>query len=494
MCLAVNHNIREREYNVVGRKSEIKTLNRLYESKKAELVPIYGRRRVGKTYLVDETFSGRFTFRHAALSPADEESRGLLQAQLDHFYQSLVRYGMQETKKPKTWSEAFILLEKHLENKDTGNRQLVFLDELPWLDTAKSGFMRAFEGFWNNWGCHKKNLMVIVCGSANSWILDNLINNHGGLYDRVTYEINLSPFTLHECEEFYKENGINFSRYDIVQSYMIFGGIPYYMGYMDGEKSFAQNVDDMFFIRKAKLLYEFDRLFDSVFVNPEAVKRIVSLLYTKNAGFTRREITSKLKITDGGRLSRNLNALIAGDFIMKYVPFGFKKREEHYKLIDPFCLFYLHFVKFTQKNNPKFWQQNTTMQAVATWRGYAFENVCFNHIEQIKDSLGISGVITTNSAWSKRADDEDGMQIDLLLCRNDNVINMCEIKFYSGDFVVNKSYYNVLMQRQEALAKEVSWKMIVYNTLITTSGLKKNEYSGIFTNTITLDDLFRDKR
>ena len=479
---------------MIGREYETKVLNRLYDRNRAELVAVYGRRRVGKTYLIDETFSDRFTFRHAALSPADEEARGLLQAQLDHFYHSLVIYGMDGAEKPASWAEAFLLLEKHLQRMDNGSRQVVFLDELPWLDTPKSGFMRAFEGFWNNWGCHRKNLMVIVCGSANSWILDHLINNHGGLYDRVTYEINLSPFTLHECEAYYRENGIAFSRYDIVQSYMVFGGIPYYMGYMDGEKSFAQNVDDMFFARKAKLLNEFDRLFDSVFVNPEAVKRIVRLLHTRNAGYTRREITEKLKITDGGRLSRNLNALIAGDFIMKYVPFGFKKREEHYKLTDPFCLFYLHFMKTTQQNNTKFWQQNTTNQTVVTWRGYAFENVCFNHIEQIKDALGISGVITTNSAWSKRADDEDGVQIDLLLCRNDNVINMCEIKFYSGEFTVNKSYYNTLLQRQEALAKEVSWKMVVHNTLITTNGLKKNEYSGIFTNTITLNDLFRESR
>ena len=479
---------------MIGREYETKVLNRLYDRNRAELVAVYGRRRVGKTYLIDETFSDRFTFRHAALSPADEEARGLLQAQLDHFYHSLVIYGMDGAEKPASWAEAFLLLEKHLQRMDNGSRQVVFLDELPWLDTPKSGFMRAFEGFWNNWGCHRKNLMVIVCGSANSWILDHLINNHGGLYDRVTYEINLSPFTLHECEAYYRENGIAFSQYDIVQSYMVFGGIPYYMGYMDGEKSFAQNVDDMFFARKAKLLNEFDRLFDSVFVNPEAVKRIVRLLHTRNAGYTRREITEKLKITDGGRLSRNLNALIAGDFIMKYVPFGFKKREEHYKLTDPFCLFYLHFMKTTQQNNPKFWQQNTTSQTVVTWRGYAFENVCFNHIEQIKDALGISGVITTNSAWSKRADDEDGVQIDLLLCRNDNVINMCEIKFYSGEFTVNKSYFNTLMQRQETLAKEVSWKMTVHNTLITTNGLKKNEYSSIFTNTITLNDLFRESR
>ena len=479
---------------MIGREQEVKELNKLYNKNKAELVAIYGRRRVGKTYLVDETFSGRLTFRHAALSPADEEAKGLLQAQLEHFYNSLLFHGMEKTEKPKSWLEAFFLLEKHLQDIDDGSRQVVFLDELPWLDTPQSGFIRAFEGFWNNWGCHRKNLMVIVCGSANSWILDKLINNHGGLYDRVTYEIKLSPFTLHECEEFYKENNVLFSRYDIVQSYMVFGGIPYYMGYMDGEKSFAQNVDQVFFAKKPKLLNEVDRLFDSVFVSPEAVKSIVRLLYTRNAGFTRREITEKLKITDGGRLSGNLNALIASDFIIKYVPFGFKKREEHYKLIDPFCIFYLRFINLQPNNNPKFWQQNTTEQSVVIWRGFAFENVCFNHVDQIKDALGISGVITTNSAWSKRDDDEEGMQIDLILGRNDNVINMCEIKFYSEDFVVTKAYYKTLMHRQEVLAKAVSRKMVVHSTLITTNGITKNEYSGIFTNVLTLDDLFRQSR
>lgn len=479
---------------MIGRKREIRELNQLYEKNKAELVAIYGRRRVGKTFLVDETFADRITFRHAALSPADEESRGLLQAQLQHFYNSLDLYGMEKTEKPKSWLDAFLLLEKFLQKIDDGSRQVVFLDELPWLDTPQSGFMRAFEGFWNNWGCHRKNLMVIVCGSANSWILDNLINNHGGLYGRVTREIKLSPFNLNECEEYYKENDVVFSRYDIVQSYMIFGGIPYYMGYMDAGKSFAQNIDEVFFAKKPRLQNEFDRLFDAVFVNPEAIKSIVRLLYTRNAGYTRREITEKLGISDGGRLSRNLNALIASDFIIKYVPFGMSKREEHYKLIDPFCLFYLHFINPQAQTNHKFWQQNTTEQMVVTWRGFAFENVCFNHINQIKDALGIAGVITTSSAWSKREDDESGLQIDMLLCRNDNVINMCEIKFYSGVFVVNKGYYNTLLQRQETLAKEVSRKMVVHNTLITTNGIKNNEYSGIFTNVVTMDDLFKESR
>ena len=332
--------------------------------------------------------------------------------------------------------------------------------------------------------------MVVICGSANSWVLDKLINNHGGLYGRVTYEIKLSPFTLRECEEFYRSRDVQFSQYDITQSYMIFGGIPCYLGYIDKEASLAQNVDRLFFARNAVLKPEYDRLFDSVFANPEAIKSIVQLLYTRNSGFTRREITERLKITDGGTLSNNLRALLSSDFIVRYVPFGFSKREEHYKLIDPFCLFYLFFVKGQTKINEKYWQQNIISQPIVTWRGYAFEHVCFNHIDQIKHALGISGVITTHSAWSKKDDDQEGMQIDLLIERSDNVINMCEIKFTSEEFVVNKSYYKTLLSRPERIREMVSSKISVQSTLITTYGLKHNEYSSAFTNVITLEDLF----
>lgn len=397
---------------------------------------------------------------------------------------------MEETRKPDSWLEAFLLLEKYLQKIDNGSRQLVFLDELPWLDTPRSGFVTAFEGFWNNWGCHRKNLMVIVCGSANSWIQDKLINNHGGLYNRVTYEIKLSPFTLKECEEFYAENGVRFSRYDIVQSYMIFSGIPFYMGYMDGRFSLAQNVDRIFFAKTGKLQNEYDRLFDSVFVNPEAVKKIVEFLSSRNAGFTRREIIDKLGMSDGGRLSRNLNALIASDFVVRYVPFGLGKREEHYKLTDPFCLFYLHFLKEWNHESDEYWQQNVVSQPVTVWRGFAFENACFNHVAQIKKALGIQGVSASVSAWSKRGDDRSGTQIDLLISRKDNVINMCELKFYGGEFTVNKDYYRKLLHRQELLMEEASPKISVRSTLITTYGLEHNEYSGVFTNVVLLDDLF----
>lgn len=475
---------------MIGRKQEVSELNRIYNRNKAELVAIYGRRRVGKTFLVDETFEGKITFRHAGLSPEKEDPRGLLKLQLEHFYNSLDIQGMEKCDKPTNWLEAFLLLEKFLQTKDDGSRQVVFLDELPWLDTPKSGFIRAFEAFWNTWGCHRKNLMVIVCGSANSWIQDKLINNHGGLYNRVTYEMKLSPFNLSECEQLYKEYNVNMSRYDIVQSYMIFGGIPYYMGYINPKMSLAQNVDNLFFNRDAVLRDEYNRLFASIFTNPNVEKNIVSLLYTRNAGYTRKEIVEKLKITDGGSLSKNLNALISSDFVIKYVPFGFGKREEHYKLIDPFCIFYLHFIE-GQKNGEKFWQQNATSASISSWRGFAFENVCFNHIEQIKFALGIPAVITETSAWSKKEDDTDGVQIDLLINRNDNVINMCEIKYYSGPFKVDKEYYAKILGRQTILSEKVSSKTSIHSTLITTFGLTDNEYSSAFVNTVTLEDLFR---
>lgn len=474
---------------MIGREKEKKELEKLYASGQAEMVAVYGRRRVGKTYLVDEVLRGKITFRHAGLSPTGEPV-GLLRAQLDHFYNSLKLYGLENEQRPGNWLDAFFMLEKLLQNIDDGSRQVVFLDELPWLDSPRSGFIRAFEGFWNTWGCHRNNLMVVICGSANSWMMNELINNHGGLYGRVTHEIKLSPFTLAECEAFYSSKNIPFSRYDIVQSYMIFGGIPYYMGYMDEELSLAQNVDRVFFDKNAPLKSEYDRLFESVFKNPEVIKSIVELLYTRNMGYTRKEIAEKLQVADGGHLTKNLNALTASDFVTRYVPFGLSKREEYYKLIDPFCMFFLHFVKRQTEKNNYFWQQNSTMPGIVAWRGLAFENVCFNHIPQIKNALGISGVITSESAWTKKADDEEGMQIDLLIIRKDNVVNMCEIKFYSDDFVVSKEYYRTIQRRSEKLQAMLSPKTAVYSTLITSYGLKKNEYSSVFIKTINFDNLF----
>lgn len=475
---------------MIGRKREIHDLNEKYAGKEAELIAVYGRRRVGKTYLIDELFKDRITFRHSGLSPIEREGGGLLKKQLDQFYYSLLSQGMEDARKPKSWLEAFFLLEKYLQDRDDGSRQLVFLDEMPWMDTPRSGFLTAFEGFWNNWGCHRKNLMVIVCGSASSWILDNLINNHGGLYNRLTFEIKLEPFTLKECEDFFRERDINMSRYDIVQSYMAVGGIPYYLGYFRKNLSLAQNIDELFFKKNAILRDEYNRLFESIFARPELMKRIVRKLSERNRGLTREELLKKTGMKDGEVFTRCMNALVESDIVIRYVPFGGRKNDVHYRLVDPLCIFWLHFKEKKAISEENFWQQNLDNQTVVSWRGIAFENVCWCHLPQIKNALGISGVSTEFSAWTKKPDDERGLQIDMLIIRRDDVINMCEIKYYSDDFKVDQKYYRTLLRRQTALLEEASAKTSVHSTLITTYGLVHNEYSGAFTDVVTMDDLF----
>ena len=474
------------------KKKEIQELNDLYSSGNAEFVAIYGRRRVGKTYLVDQTFEGRITFRHTGLSPIENRKTddGLLRSQLRSFHESMLRQGLEADHCPKDWIEAFFMLSMALQKIDDGSRQLIFLDELPWMDTPRSFFITALENFWNGWACHRPNFMLIVCGSANSWIMNKLVNNHGGLYGRLTYQIKLSPFTLGECEEYFKSRNIDLTRYDIVQSYMILGGIPYYIGYMKRQLSLAQNIDNMFFIKGAQLRDEYNRLFSSVFDNPDRVKEVVAFLSRRNAGYTRDEIAAYLEISNGGTLSVILSALVASDFVIKYVPFGLSKRKVHYKLVDQFCLFYLKFVEGHDSLSEGFWLQNLSSQNIVTWRGLAFENVCFNHISQIKNALGISGVKTTQSAWSKRGDDEEGAQIDLLISRADNIVNLCEIKFYNDLFTVDGDYYRVMMRRQSLLEPYLKRGMGIHNTLITTFGLFRNKYSGVFTNVVTLDELF----
>lgn len=478
---------------MIGRKKESEALNRLYNSNRSQFVAIYGRRRVGKTYLVNEVFDGKITFRHAGLSPieSDEnETSSPLRKQLNHFYNSLLLHGMKKSHIPENWMDAFLQLEMFLQDIDDGGRQLIFIDELPWLDTPKSGFITAFEGFWNTWACSRKNLMLVVCGSATSWMTDKLINNHGGLYNRLTCELKLAPFSLGECEAYFINENIRMSRYDIVQSYMITGGIPYYLSYYQRGLSLAQNIDEIFFKENAPLRNEFSRLFTAIFSNPDLMIRLVRAIGSKHYGCTRKELTDISGISTGGTMSMALSALKASDFITSYVPFGESKKTEYYKLTDSFCNFYLRFVENQTELNDRFWLSNIDSQNIVTWRGLAFENVCFNHISQIKKALGISGVSTVQSIWSKKKGEETSTQIDLIIERKDNIINMCEIKFCGSEFTVDKKYDKVLRNRMDILSGEISSRMAIHSTLITTFGLKYNEYSGDFVNVIDMDALF----
>lgn len=477
---------------MIGREEEIREMNERYDSGRPEFIAVYGRRRVGKTYLIDEALKDRITFRHAGLSPVDEQNhKNGLKEQLRHFYLSLQLQGMRKSKCPSSWLEAFFMLEMHLQSIDNGSRQVVFLDELPWMDTPRSGFITALEAFWNGWAYHRDNMMLVVCGSATSWMTDKLINNYGGLYGRLTSRMKLSPFTLSECERFFQSKGITLSRYDIAQGYMVVGGIPYYLDYMRKGLSLAQNIDRMFFAKGAKLRDEYDRLFASVFSNPEQMKSIVQLLGTRHSGFTRQEILAKTGLDDGGAVTKLLKALEVSDFIKSYVPFGKGKRDLHYKLTDPFCLFHLKFVQGQTEPDPDFWMHSVASQTVSVWRGIAFEELCFSHIGQIKKALDILGVSSRQSAFVVKGDGEtEGMQIDLLIDRKDNVLNLCEMKFVGSEFEVDNDYEKKLRHRLQWMLDHMNRKQSLQMTLVTTFGLKYGYHSGVFQQVVTLDHLF----
>ena len=474
---------------MVGRKNEREQHEKRYQSDKSEFVAIYGRRRVGKTYLVKEHFKDRFAFWHTGLSPYDRDRNQFLSDQLRAFHINLLRYGLQDCAVPQSWLEAFALLSHLLEKIDTKGKKVVFIDELPWMDTARSSFIPAFENFWNDWAAKRDDVMLIVCGSATSWIEDNLINSKGGLYGRLTHRIHLKPFTLPECRDFFTENHIIMSDYDIVQSYMILGGIPYYMGFFEKEYSLAQNVDRLFFAEDARLEDEFDLLFGSLFTNPEQYKSIVRLLGTRHSGYTRDEIIAKTGIPNGGGLTKQLKSLIASNFIMRYTPFG-QGKEVHYKLSDSFCRFWLLFMERNAVTDPKYWENNVNTPALNTWRGIAFEELCMSHIPLIKRALGVEGVSSMESAWAVKGDElAEGAQIDLVIDRADNIVNLCEMKFYNTAFKVTKEYFRKLNDKLNLLQEKLPKRKIVHLTLVTTDGLAQNEYSSIFQQIITLEDL-----
>lgn len=471
---------------MIGRKEEIEKLDRIYNSKRSELVAIYGRRRVGKTYLIEETFKDKFIFKHSGIYYKNLEVRNVLAFELRQFFKSLKEYGLKSDKMPNDWFEAFSLLKELIIQNNRKKRILVFIDEFPWLDTPKSNFISAFEFFWNSFGCSNSKLMMIICGSSSSWILNNMIHNHGGIYNRVTSQLKIKPFNLKETEELLISNGFNYSRYDIVQTYMVFGGIPYYLNQLNKDKSFMLNIDELFFGNNALFINEFDDLFSSTFESPTIIKNIIYVLSKKNIGFTREEIANELNISNGGNLSLLLKSLIESGFIIKYVPFN-KNKITYYKLIDPFAIFYLNFKNYL--NNCHFFKDNYSSSLLSSWRGLSYEIVCFNHIEEIKKFLGINGISVEASPYFEK-NDEGVYQIDMILKRKDNIINICEIKFYHSPYRIDKNTYLKLLSKNDLIEKNLNKKESIQNILITSLSAIKNEYSFFFNEILTLDDLF----
>jgi len=478
---------RIKEVGMVGRNLERGKLLEAFESDHSEFVVVYGRRRVGKTFLVRETFNYKFTFQHTG------HSTGRMQEQLLYFRESLIDAGFTDCPILKTWHEAFRHLQKFLETR-TEQRKTVFIDELPFMATRKSGCVAALEHFWNGWATARKDIVLVVCGSAASWLLNKIIGDKGGLHNRVTKKIHLSPFSLSECEQMSKEMNLGYSRKQIAECYMAIGGIPYYWSCLRKGLSVQQNMDQLFFAEDAGLGTEYDELYRALFDSPEPYMRIVEALGRTGGAMTRDEIARKAKLSPCGTFTRYLDDLEKCGFIMRYRQFGADVRGALYRLIDNYTLFYFRFVAENIDGDPHFWKDSTEAPFRRAWTGLAYERLCLKHLPQIKAALGIAGVRTSISTWSHRADETypEGAQIDLLIDRADGIINICEMKFCSGTFAIDKSYSKALANKVQAFRTVTGTKKGLHLTLVTLEGVMHNSYWNDVQSEVTLDDLFKE--
>lgn len=409
---------------LVGRKEEIALLKRAYDSSESEFVAVYGRRRVGKTYLIRNVFDGVFTFQHTGIFNVPNKD------QLAEFYHSMLAQGLgSDAQPPKTWLEAFHLLED-LITQSPHKRKVVFIDELPWIDAPNSRFMAAFEHFWNGRASARKDVLLIICGSATSWIINKIFRNKGGLYNRVTYKILLQQFSLGECEELATSLSLPLSRSMIIEGYMAMGGIPYYWSKLSPAKSMGQNINDLFFKRNGLLRHEFESIYASMFKSPDKYIKVVEALSGKKSGLTRDEIIARGKLESSGQLSSILEDLIECGFVRKYCHLDKKLKDAIYQLVDCYTLFYYRFIKDAYEADSDYWAKLMQTPAYHTWCGLAFERVCLLHTRQIKAALGISGIMANLFSWhAKKTDAHPGVQIDLIIDRADNVVNVCEMKY-----------------------------------------------------------------
>ncbi len=471
---------------IIGRDDEIRILrNALYDDS-SHFIAVYGRRRIGKTFLVREAYNYRFTFQHAGLS------EGNLKEQLFEFESSIKDAGGNPDYKRKNWLEAFEDL-KDLIRASSEKKKVIFIDELSWMDTQNSDLKIALENFWNGWASGRKDIVLIVCASATSWILSNIVHSKGGLYNRLTEQIALFPFSLSECEQYVKESGLAFSREQILQYYMVFGGVPFYWTFLKKGQSITQNIDSTLFEKNAPLRDEFKFLFASIFKRPEQYIKIVKALGKKKIGMTRDEIIENTGLPNSGDLTGKLEELESCGFIRKYNAYGMKKKNALYQLIDNFTLFYYQFME-NGTTDEHFWSNQINTPVVNTWYGLAFERVCFEHIIQIKSSLGISGVMTDICSWVCKSNPDlgiQGSQIDLLIVRKDQVINLCEMKYSNTEYTINKKDDSDIRRKVSDLRAGTKTKYAIFPTLITTYGLLDNGYSGNIQSVIIMDDLFK---
>ncbi len=469
---------------LIGRKNEIKTLSKALNSNKSELIAVYGRRRVGKTFLIRNVYKNRILFEISGIYKVP------LKQQLYNFHLTL---SVKNTnfKKPSGWIEAFHQLSKYISSQRSEKKKVIFIDEFPWLDTRKSGFLPAFDNFWNSFASKRDDLVVVICGSAASYMIQNIIKSKGGLHNRLTEKIQLAPFNLYETEALLKQNKVKLTRYDILQIYMAMGGIPHYLERISSGESVAQAIDRLCFRKDGFLRSEFKNIFASLFNQYENHALIIRILASVRKGLTRTEIVHRGKIRSGGTLSKTLIELEESGFIEKYIPYRGNK-DALYRLSDEYSMFYIKYIENTKASDNDIWMKMHQQASYKIWSGFSFETICMKHLAQIKEGLKISGINAIQGSWIEK-NTPNSTQIDLLIDRDDNVINLCEMKFYNTEYAIDKKYANEIAKKVNAFSISTKTKKSVFVTFITTYGLIQNQYSNQFVqNELTMDHLFID--
>ncbi len=471
--------------NIIGREYETKVLDDIYNSSKSEFVAVCGRRRVGKTFLIKEFFDEKICFSVAGVI------HGKTKDQLKIFVNRLRRFGMDINRDVNDWFDAFDLLMDYLSGLNV-ERKVVFFDELPWLDTPRSNFIQALENFWNSFVTDRHDIVLVVCGSATSWMADKLINNHGGLHNRITRRFFLQPFNLAETEKLLSANGFYLSKYQVAECYMVFGGVPYYLSLLKKDLTLAQNIDFLMFDPRGDLYAELDNLYASLFSNSNDYISVVRALSQSTAGITRAEILTKTGIKSGGTLTTILRNLETCSFIRSYRHIGNALKDLTYQLIDFYTLFYFRFKAGLTIRDRRYWSEIQGTANFYIWAGYSFEILTLSHISQIKQKLGISGVISDEYSCRIPTNGESsGTQIDLVISRKDNTVNLCEIKFSLNEFEISADYESTLRNRIELFRKTyLRPHQSLQLTFVTTFGVKQNTHSWVVNNEVKLEDLF----
>ena len=481
-------------YNIVGREKEILELESLLQTDKSEFVAVYGRRRVGKSYLIDEIYGSNMAFRTVGIFVKNEKltEENYRQEQLLHFYESLLDYGLPVTEpRPTSWLEAFRLL-KHLLLKKRSKRKVVFLDELPWLAGPQSAdFIAELGFFWNSFASIQKNIVLVVCGSATSWMLDNVIREYGGLHGRLTSKMHVSPFTLRECESYYKKHQFHLSRYEMVIAYMAFGGIPYYLDMLRKERTLTENLDELFF-RKSKARQEFEDVYVGLFNSKENYLGIVRALGRQIYGMTRSEISVAIGQKSGGGLSKMLDNLEESDIIRTYTRYGGPQKETVYQLVDFFSMFYLRHIEQVS-NVQSGWKALQRSPQFFSWAGLTFELVAMIHQRQLAKALGI-GTLSGCYSWKGVSPAGVGAQIDLVMeWKGERTDYLVEIKFSENIYAIDAEYEQKLRNKVDAYihSKKHIRSHSVNLVLLTTMGLSRGMHNAPVDTQLTMDELFK---